>query len=117
MIEALFGAAQAFFQPAYTGLIPQTVPEPLIQDAKALTETMANLAFLRRPGARDALVLGVGAGEAFALDAATFVLSALLRARPSSAGAAAPVDAPERPRCSASCAPAGARSARARGCG
>ena len=27
VIEALFGAAQAFFQPAYTGLIPQTVPD------------------------------------------------------------------------------------------
>jgi MFS family permease len=38
VIEAAFGAAQAFFQPAYTGLIPQTVPEDLIQDARALTE-------------------------------------------------------------------------------
>ena len=44
-IEACFGAAQAFFQPAYSGLVPQTVPEPLIQDARALTESMANLAF------------------------------------------------------------------------
>ena len=26
VIEAVFGAAQAFFQPAYSGLIPQTVP-------------------------------------------------------------------------------------------
>src|ERR1700730_4647312 len=33
VIEAAFGAAQAFFQPAYTGLIPQTVPDPLIQEA------------------------------------------------------------------------------------
>jgi len=81
VIEALFGAAQAFFQPAYTGLIPQTVPEALIQDAKALTESMANLAFLLGPVIATALVLGVGAGEAFALDAASFVLSALLLLR------------------------------------
>jgi MFS family permease len=84
VIEALFGAAQAFFQPAYSGLLPQTVPEELIQDARALTESMANLAFLIGPALATALVLGVGAGEAFALDAATFALSAalLLRVRP-----------------------------------
>jgi MFS family permease len=80
-IEALFGAAQAFFQPAYSGLVPQTVPEELIQDARALTESMSNLAFLIGPALATALVLGVGAGEAFAFDAATFVLSALLLAR------------------------------------
>jgi MFS family permease len=81
VIEALFGAAQAFFQPAYSGLIPQTVPEELIQDARALTESMANVAFLVGPALATALVLGVGAGEAFTFDAATFVLSALLLAR------------------------------------
>jgi MFS family permease len=78
VIEALFGSAQAFFQPAYTGLVPQTVPEALIQDAKALTESVSNLAFLIGPALATALVLGLGAGEAFALDAATFLFSALL---------------------------------------
>jgi MFS family permease len=81
VIEALFGAAQAFFQPAYSGLLPQTVPEELIQDARALTESMANVAFLVGPALATALVLGIGAGEAFAFDAATFVVSALLLAR------------------------------------
>ncbi len=80
-IEALFGAAQAFFQPAYTGLLPQTVPEELIQDARALTESVANVAFLVGPALATVLVLGVGAGEAFAFDAATFVLSAALLMR------------------------------------
>ncbi len=81
VLEAGFGAAQAFFQPAYTGLIPQTVPESMIQDARALTEAMANLAFFLGPALATGLVLGVGAGEAFAFDAATFVLSALLLVR------------------------------------
>jgi MFS family permease len=81
VIEALFGAAQAFFQPAYTGLLPQTVPESQIQDARALTESVANVAFLIGPVLATALVLGIGAGEAFAFDAATFVVSALLLAR------------------------------------
>src|SRR5207237_8869946 len=81
VIEAAFGAAQAFFQPAYSGLIPQTVPETLIQDARALTEAIEDVAFLVGPALATALVLGVGAGEAFAFDAATFVLSALLLTR------------------------------------
>jgi MFS family permease len=89
VIEALFGAAQAFFQPAYSGLLPQTVPEELIQDARALTESVANVAFLVGPALATALVLGVGAGEAFAFDSATFILSALLlvRVRPRPRGA------------------------------
>lgn len=87
-IEACFGAAEAFFQPAYTGLLPQTVPEPLIQDARALSESMKNLALLAGPALATGLVLGVGAGEAFAFDAATFVVSALflLRMNPRSRG-------------------------------
>ncbi len=89
VIEALFGAAQAFFQPAYSGLLPQTVPETLIQDARALSESVANVAFLVGPALATALVLGVGAGEAFAFDSATFILSALLlvRVRPRPRGA------------------------------
>jgi MFS family permease len=89
VIEALFGAARAFFQPAYSGLLPQTVPEPLIQDARALTESVSNVAFLVGPALATALVLGLGAGEAFAFDSATFILSALLllRVRPRSRGA------------------------------
>ncbi|MGI8429180.1 MAG: MFS transporter, partial [Solirubrobacteraceae bacterium] len=90
-IEALFGAAQAFFQPAYSGLLPQTVPEELIQDARALTESTSNLGFLIGPALATALVLGAGAGFAFAFDAATFMLSALLlmRVRPRPRGPAA----------------------------
>jgi MFS family permease len=90
VIEALFGAAQAFFQPAYSGLVPQTVPEALILDARALTEFMEDLAYLVGPAIATALVLGVGAGEAFALDAATFVVSAVVlsRVRPRARGEA-----------------------------
>ena len=78
LIEGLFGAAQAFFQPAYTGLIPQTVPEEEILQANALTEWMSNLAFLIGPALATVLVLGVGAGEAVAFDAITFVFSAVM---------------------------------------
>lgn len=94
VIEALFGAAQAFFQPAYTGLLPQTVPEDEIQDARALSETTANVAFMAGPALATAIVLGIGAWEAFALDAATFALSAalLLRIEPRVRGEAPPAE-------------------------
>jgi MFS family permease len=87
-IAAAYGAFQAFFEPAYAGLIPQTVPEDLIQDSKALTESISNLATLTGPALGTALVLGIGAGDAFAFDAVTFALSVLflLRVQPRARG-------------------------------
>ena len=78
VIEALFGAARAFFQPAYSGLLPQTIREDLLQDARALTTTSDSLAVLVGPAVGTVLVLTAGAGTAFALDAVTFVVSAAL---------------------------------------
>jgi MFS family permease len=90
-IEVVFGAAEAFFRPAYTGVIPQTVPEDLIQEANALTASSANLAEFLGPALAAALVAGVGAGWAFAVDAASFLVSAglLLLVRPRARGAPA----------------------------
>jgi MFS family permease len=81
VIEVLFGTAEAFFRPAATALIPQTVPEEEIQEANALVGMSNNLAEFLGPALATALVLGVGAGMAFAIDAATFVASALLMIR------------------------------------
>jgi MFS family permease len=75
-IEALYGCAEAFFKPAETGLVPQTVPEDEIQSAKAATGTMETVAEFTGPALATALVLGLGAGWAFTLDAATFLVSA-----------------------------------------
>lgn len=77
-IEALFGAAEAFFRPAYSGLVPQTVPEELIQEANALNNLTQTIAEFAGPALATALVLTVGTGWAFAVDAGTFLLSALL---------------------------------------
>ena len=81
VIEALFGTAEAFFRPAYTGLLPRTVPAAEIQPAQALTNITNTVAELAGPALATVLVLGVGAGWAFALDAATFVVSAVFLAR------------------------------------
>jgi predicted MFS family arabinose efflux permease len=88
VIQAAFGTAEAFFRPAYTGLIPQTVPESEIQQAKATFGTVETLAEFAGPALATALVLGVGPGYAFAIDAATFIVSAafLLQLRPRERG-------------------------------
>jgi MFS family permease len=98
LIEVLFGTAEAFFRPAANGLLPQTVPEQDIQQATAITTMSNNVAEFAGPTLATALVLGAGAGWAFALDAATFVLSAafLTRVRPRRRGLASEAPAGER---------------------
>ncbi len=88
LIEAAFGTAEAFFRPAYTGLIPQTVPESQIQPAKATFSTIETISEFTGPALATVLVLGVGPGSAFAIDAATFLVSAafLLPLRPRERG-------------------------------
>jgi MFS family permease len=81
VIEALFGTAEAFFKPALTGLVPQTVPEDEIQPARAATGALETAAEFVGPALATALVLGLGAGWAFALDALTFLVSAAFLAR------------------------------------
>jgi MFS family permease len=91
-IEVGFGSAEAFFRPAAEGVLPQTVPEQDIQQARAITAMSNNIAEFTGPALATALVLGAGAGWAFALDAATFLASAafLTRVRPRRRGAAVP---------------------------
>jgi hypothetical protein len=93
VIEALFGTAEAFFRPAANGLLPQTVPEQEIQQANGLSSLSNNIGEFLGPAIASALVLGFGAGWAFALDAATFLVSAalLMRMRPRRRAIAAPV--------------------------
>jgi len=90
VIEACFGTAEAFFRPALTGLVPQTVPEEEIQPARATLGTIETIAEFAGPALATALVLGVGPGFAFAIDAATFLVSAafLIRLKPRERGEA-----------------------------
>ena len=79
VIGVLYGSAEAFFRPAYTALVPQTVAsDDDIQGAQALGGVSNELANLASPALATALVLGIGGGWAFGLDAATFLVSAAL---------------------------------------
>src|SRR3954452_9353499 len=80
LIAIGFGTAKAFFRPVYTGLVPQTVPGAELQHANAATSFVRNIAELVGPALATVLVVGLGAGWAFAVDAATFVVSAGLLA-------------------------------------
>jgi predicted MFS family arabinose efflux permease len=99
VIEALFGTAEAFFRPAATALVPQTVPEAEIQEASALMTMTSNVSEFAGPALATALVLGFSAGAAFALDALTFLVSAgmltRVRARERASGPLAQPEASE----------------------
>jgi MFS family permease len=93
VIGVIFAIARAFFQPAYTGIVPQTVPESDIQGAQALGGLSREIASFVSPAIATVLVLTVGGAAAFGLDAASFVFSALLVWRirlPDSTGTGSP---------------------------
>jgi MFS family permease len=70
------GAASAFFQPASTGLIPQTVSAGRLQQANATLNLSHSTAFMVGPILSGVVVALVGAGWVFAFDAVTFLASA-----------------------------------------
>ena len=80
-LAALYGAGDAFFAPAVTGLVPQTVHAPRIQQANALLSLTRSASFLAGPAVAGILVATVGPGWAFAADAVTFAVSAVFLAQ------------------------------------
>jgi MFS family permease len=76
VLMAVYGAAQAFFDPASTGLVPQTVRPDLLQRANGMLQLSRSTANVVGPAVGGVLVATVGAGWAFAADGATFVVSA-----------------------------------------
>jgi MFS family permease len=77
VLFALFGAADAFFSPASTALVPQTVSAGRLQQANALMSLSRSVAWVAGPLLAGLIVAGPGPGWAFALDAATFVVSSV----------------------------------------
>jgi hypothetical protein len=85
VLTAVFGAADAFFSPAFTGLLPQTIAEPRhLQPANALRGMSFSTGSIVGPVLGGLLVAGVGEGGALIADAATFGVSVacLLALRP-----------------------------------
>jgi MFS family permease len=73
---ALVGGASAFFGPASTGFVPETVSRERLQQANALLSASDSASWLFGPALSGALIAAFGTGVAFAIDAASFLVSA-----------------------------------------
>lgn len=87
VLAAVFGAADAFFQPAYSAIFPDLLPKSLLLQANSLTSATRPLTlFLAGPALGGLLVGALGSAAAFGVDATTFVVSAAcliaMRSRP-----------------------------------
>ena len=76
-LAAINGGASAFFFPASAGVIPQTVPAPLLQQANALLALAMNSAMIGGAAIAGFLVAAFGSGWAIAVDAGTYLLGAV----------------------------------------
>jgi MFS family permease len=97
VIAFAYGAADAFFSPAFTGLLPQTLAEARhIQPANAMRALSYSVGSVAGPALAGLLIAIGGPGEALLADAATFAVSIalLVRLRP----AVAERDALDEPR-------------------
>jgi MFS family permease len=114
VIEVLYGTAEAFSKPAQTGLLPQTVPEDEIQQAKAAASSMETVAEFAGPALATALVSGSARrGRSRSTPRRSWPPPRSWRGC-ARAAAASPSSARRSP---PSCARAGPRCARAPGCG
>jgi MFS family permease len=76
-IVALYGVGTAFFAPAFEAIVPDIIPAPDLAAANSLDQLVRPIAYrLAGPAIGGALVAGFGLGAAFAVDAATFAISA-----------------------------------------
>jgi MFS family permease len=75
--SAVWGTAAAFFTPASTGVVPETVSPPRLQQANALLGLTRNVVGLGAPTLAGVLIATVGTGWVFAIDSASFLVSAL----------------------------------------
>jgi MFS family permease len=75
-LAIVMGSAAAFFTPASTGLMPQIVSVGRIQQANALVSISQSGAHIFGPLLAGLIVATIGAGWAFAIDGASFLVSA-----------------------------------------
>ena len=75
-LAALNGASSAFFFPASTGIVPQTVPPPLLQSANALLRLGLNASFIGGAALGGVVVGATSPGVGIAVDAASFFVAA-----------------------------------------
>jgi len=76
-IAAVLGAGEGLFLPGSFAIVPVLLPDEELQSGNALASGVTQLATLAGPAVGGALVALAGPAPAFAVDAATFAVSAL----------------------------------------
>jgi MFS family permease len=79
-LGAVNGTSSAFFFPAAVGIVPQTVPKPLLQSANAVLRLGQNGSWIVGAALGGLVVAATSPGVGIATDAATFLLAALFTA-------------------------------------
>jgi DHA3 family tetracycline resistance protein-like MFS transporter len=84
VLAALFGLADGFFQPAFQGIVPLVVEQPMLASASSWLGVARNGSAIVGPAISAALYHTSGPSVVWAIDAASFVVSAgaLWLARP-----------------------------------
>src|SRR5436190_11013123 len=75
-LAAVGGAADAFHTPAWSGLLPETVPASMLQRANALRHLESNAGRVAGPLLAGVIIAAAGAGWAIAVDAVSFLVAA-----------------------------------------
>jgi MFS family permease len=90
--EAVCAIAEAFSRPAFTGLLPQTVPDDQFQQANSMVSLSSTAAEFLGPAIATLLVAAAKPAAVFGVDAATFAVGVffLLRVRARPRGEPAP---------------------------
>jgi MFS family permease len=79
ILAAMYGTGAAFFAPAFDAVVPDIVPPERLAQANALDQLVRPLVFrMAGPALGGLLVASGGAGVVFALDSASFLLSAVV---------------------------------------
>ena len=74
--SVILGAVEAFFQPAYTAVMPDVVPRDLLVSANSLTGLSKQLAKVAGPALSGLIVKLGSTSTAFAINAGSFLISA-----------------------------------------
>ena len=77
VLQLVAGASSASLFPASSGIVPQTVPAPVLQEANALLRLSLSSTQIMGAAAGGVLVAAIGSGWALAFDGATYLAAAL----------------------------------------
>jgi MFS family permease len=75
--SVVFGLAEAFFYPAYSASVPQTVPPELLPSANSLTNLSWQISGIAGPSLGAVIVAAGGTATAFGLDSLSFLVAAV----------------------------------------